>query len=100
MPRSRVLGRERAVGNILPDVLADGRLQGGMFSIPCTTDTAVTLTFGQAAFQIDPRDMLFQPMTNDLTGQCISSLSAGNIVDDQTWLLGGQSTHSGCPVTC
>jgi len=67
------------------------RLQGGMFSIPCTTDTVITLTFGQAAFQIDPRDMLFQPMTNNLMGQCISSLSAGNIVDDQTWLLGGES---------
>lgn len=85
---------------VASDVLANGRLQGGMFSVPCTTDTAVTLTFGQAAFQIDPRDMLFQPMTNDLTGQCISSLSAGNIVDDQTWLLGGQSRCSNLSGTC
>ncbi|TYJ53726.1 hypothetical protein B9479_005633 [Cryptococcus floricola] len=61
---------------------------GGMFSIPCTTNQAVSMTFGNVAFNIDARDMIFQPLTNDLTGDCLSSLSAGTIKDDDTWLLG------------
>ncbi|RSH85382.1 hypothetical protein EHS25_004778 [Saitozyma podzolica] len=60
----------------------------GMFTIPCTTNAVVTMTFGNAAFQIDPRDLLFQPVSNDLTGDCISAVSAGTVTDDQTWLLG------------
>ncbi|WVQ71263.1 hypothetical protein IAR50_000789 [Cryptococcus sp. DSM 104548] len=60
----------------------------GMYSIPCTTNQAVSMTFGNIAFNIDARDMIFQPLTNDLTGDCLSSLSAGTIKDDDTWLLG------------
>lgn len=70
------------------------RLSNGMFSIPCTTDAVITMTFGAAAFQIDIRDMLFQPLTNNVKGQCISSLSAGTVTDATTWLLGGQSVVS------
>ena len=65
-------------------------LEGGMFSIPCTTDAVVTMTFGNAAFQIDARDLVFQPIGNSPTGQCISSVSSGTITDAQTWLLGGE----------
>nr|XP_019049096.1 endopeptidase [Kwoniella bestiolae CBS 10118]OCF28026.1 endopeptidase [Kwoniella bestiolae CBS 10118] len=61
---------------------------GGMFSIPCTIDQEITMTFGNVAFQIDVRDLLFQPLSADLTGDCLSSLSAGTIKDDVTWLLG------------
>ncbi|RSH92580.1 hypothetical protein EHS25_008025 [Saitozyma podzolica] len=60
----------------------------GMYTIPCTTTATVTMTFGNAAFQIDPRDLLFEPTSNDLTGDCISAVSAGTVTDDQTWLLG------------
>ncbi|WVQ62327.1 uncharacterized protein L199_000466 [Kwoniella botswanensis] len=60
---------------------------GGMFSIPCTIDQEITMTFGNVAFQIDVRDLLFQPLSNDLTGDCLSSISAGTIKDDVTWLL-------------
>ncbi|OCF41401.1 hypothetical protein I317_04792 [Kwoniella heveanensis CBS 569] len=61
---------------------------GGMFSIPCTLDQEVTMTFGNIAFQIDVRDLIFQPLSADLSGDCLSSLSAGVIKDDSTWLLG------------
>ncbi|EIW72675.1 hypothetical protein TREMEDRAFT_66993 [Tremella mesenterica DSM 1558] len=61
----------------------------GMFSIPCTTDAVVEMTFGNVAFQIDPRDLIFQPLNNaDPTGQCLSSVMAGTVTDDQTWLMG------------
>ncbi|WVQ85443.1 hypothetical protein IAT38_007608 [Cryptococcus sp. DSM 104549] len=63
-------------------------LGNGMFSIPCTLNQEVTMTFGSVAFQLDVRDLIFQPLTNDLTGDCLSSLSAGTIKDDVTWLLG------------
>ncbi|WVQ97163.1 hypothetical protein IAU59_004273 [Kwoniella sp. CBS 9459] len=61
---------------------------GGMFSLPCTVDQEITMTFGDVAFQIDVRDLIFQPLSNDLSGDCLSSLSAGVIKDDTTWLLG------------
>ncbi|OWT41054.1 endopeptidase [Cryptococcus neoformans Bt1] len=60
----------------------------GMFSIPCTIEQVVTMTFGNVAFQIDVRDLIFQPITNDLHGNCVSSLSAGTIKNGDTWLLG------------
>ncbi|ORY29022.1 aspartic peptidase domain-containing protein [Naematelia encephala] len=60
----------------------------GMFTIPCTSEAAITMTFGDTAFQIDARDLIFQPVSNDLQGDCISSLSSGTVVDDVTWLLG------------
>ncbi|WVN90263.1 uncharacterized protein L203_105499 [Cryptococcus depauperatus CBS 7841] len=60
----------------------------GMFSVPCTINQMVTMTFGKIAFQIDVRDLIFQPLTPDLKGECLSSLSAGTIKDDVTWLLG------------
>ncbi|ORX34252.1 aspartic peptidase domain-containing protein [Kockovaella imperatae] len=63
-------------------------LGNGMYSIPCTTEAKVFFQFGNAAFQMDVQDLLFQPTTSDLTGQCVSSLSAGTVTDDQTWLLG------------
>ncbi|WVF70803.1 hypothetical protein IAT40_005597 [Kwoniella sp. CBS 6097] len=61
---------------------------GGMFSIPCTVDQEITMTFGEVAFQIDVRDLIFQPLSADLQGDCLSALSAGVIKDDITWLLG------------
>lgn len=82
----------------------------GMFSIPCTIEQVVTMTFGNVAFQyvsllsflnvsfsredltktfrIDVRDLIFQPITNDSRGSCVSSLSAGTIKNGDTWLLG------------
>lgn len=82
----------------------------GMFSIPCTIEQVVTMTFGNVAFQyvsllsflnvsfsrenltqtfrIDVRDLIFQPITNNSRGRCVSSLSAGTIKNGDTWLLG------------
>ncbi|CAD6565741.1 MAG: hypothetical protein TREMPRED_001717 [Tremellales sp. Tagirdzhanova-0007] len=61
---------------------------GENYTIPCTTSAVVTLTFGNAAFQIDARDLVFLPSTSDLTGQCYSSVLAGNAVENDGWLLG------------
>nr|XP_018267070.1 endopeptidase [Kwoniella dejecticola CBS 10117]OBR89228.1 endopeptidase [Kwoniella dejecticola CBS 10117] len=85
----QAVGARQAIldtGNLMIAPPAD--VGGGMFSIPCMIDQEVTMTFGNVAFQIDVRDLLFQPLSNDLTGDCLSSLSAGTIKDDVTWLLG------------
>ncbi|KIR30403.1 endopeptidase [Cryptococcus deuterogattii LA55] len=60
----------------------------GMFSIPCTIEQVVTMTFGNVAFQIDVRDLIFQPITTEFRGSCVSSVSAGTIKNGDTWLLG------------
>ncbi|GAC94131.1 endopeptidase [Pseudozyma hubeiensis SY62] len=62
--------------------------QGG-YTIPCTTTDQVALTFGGTQFPIDTRDMLFLPVdANDLTGDCVSAISAGNVGQKNEWLVG------------
>ncbi|KAJ9479187.1 putative Saccharopepsin (putative) [Pseudozyma hubeiensis] len=62
--------------------------QGG-YTIPCTTTDQVALTFGGTQFPIDTRDMLFLPVdANDLTGDCVSAISAGNVGQQNEWLVG------------
>ena len=53
-----------------------------------------TVTNADPLSRMDPRDLLFQPTTNDLSGECVSALSAGTVTDDQTWLLGGGLRNS------
>jgi len=75
-----------AVHAAIPGSKTDG--QGG-FTIPCTTSVSLALTFGGQAFKIEPEDLLFTPVDpTDLTGDCISGISAGNIGGNQEWLVG------------
>ncbi|TKY85697.1 hypothetical protein EX895_005237 [Sporisorium graminicola] len=62
--------------------------QGG-YTIPCTTTSQVAFTFGGKVFPIDTRDMLFLPAdSNNLEGDCVSSVSAGNVGQNNEWLVG------------
>lgn len=61
--------------------------QGG-FTIPCTTTASVALSFGGQSFTINPSDLTFLPVTNDLTGQCVSGISSGTIGGANEWLVG------------
>ncbi|TFK49900.1 aspartic peptidase A1 [Heliocybe sulcata] len=75
-----------AVHQAIPGAKSDG--QGG-FTIPCTTTTSLALSFGGTSFAIDPRDLAFQPVdANDLTGDCVSGISSGQIGGAQEWLVG------------
>lgn len=61
----------------------------GTFTVPCTTNSSLALTFGQQAFNIDPRDLAFLPLDeNNPTGDCVSGISGGNVNGTQTWLSG------------
>ena len=74
-----------AVHALIPGAQSDG--QGG-FTIPCTTTASVALTFAGQEFAIDPRDLLFAPVDpNDLTGDCISGISSGQIGGATEWLV-------------
>lgn len=74
-----------AVHALIPGAQSDG--QGG-YIIPCTTTSVVSFTFGGTSFDIDPRDLAFQPLTNDLKGDCASGISAGDIGGANQWLVG------------
>ncbi|ETS64832.1 hypothetical protein PaG_00800 [Moesziomyces aphidis] len=75
-----------AVHAQIPGAKSDG--QGG-YTIPCTTTKQVALTFGGVDFPIDTRDMLFLPVDADnLLGDCISAISAGNVGQRNEWLVG------------
>jgi len=72
--------------NAIPGAKADG--QGG-FTIPCTTSVQVVMNVGGGAFPIDTQDLLFLPVNQtDLTGDCISAVSAGQVGGANEWLLG------------
>lgn len=74
-----------AVHQQIPGAQSDG--QGG-FTIPCTTTASVALSFGGQDFAIDTRDLLFSPVDpNDLTGDCVSGISSGEIDGQTTWLV-------------
>lgn len=74
-----------AVHALITGAKSDG--QGG-FTIPCTSTASVALTFGGQAFNIDARDLTFSPVDpTDLTGDCISGLSSGQIGGATEWLV-------------
>ncbi|SNX84309.1 related to extracellular aspartic proteinase [Melanopsichium pennsylvanicum] len=75
-----------AVHAQIPGSKSDG--QGG-YTIPCTTTKQVAFKFGGVVFPIDSRDMLFLPVdANDLKGECVSAISAGNVGQANEWLVG------------
>ncbi|KLO12797.1 acid protease [Schizopora paradoxa] len=75
-----------AVHAAIPGAQSDG--QGG-FTIPCTSNATVALTFSGQQFDIDPRDILFSPVNpNDPTGDCVSGISSGQIGGATEWLVG------------
>jgi len=62
--------------------------QGG-FTVPCTTTASVALTVGGKAFNIQPQDITFLPVDpNNLTGDCQSGISSGQVGGAQEWLVG------------
>jgi hypothetical protein len=64
-------------------------ISNGVFSVPCTTNSSVALTFGKQSFAIDPRDIVQTPLDqNNPTGDCLSGISAGQIGGPTEWLAG------------
>lgn len=59
------------------------------FTVPCTTTASVAFTFGGTAFAMSPKQLAFLPVSNDLQGDCISGIAAGNIGAATQWLIGG-----------
>lgn len=73
------------IHSAIPGAKTDG--QGG-FTIPCTSTASVALTFSGQTFEIQPEDLLFTPVDpNDLTGDCVSGISSGNIGGATEWLV-------------
>jgi hypothetical protein len=76
-----------AVHAVIPGAKSDG--QGG-FTLPCTTNATIALTFGGRAFTIESRDLAEDPVDeNDPTGECTSSIMADTEGDDgpKQWLV-------------
>ncbi|KAI8449640.1 aspartic peptidase domain-containing protein [Phakopsora pachyrhizi] len=75
----------QAVHAAIPGSVPDKK---GNFKIPCTTRSKVGLTFGGVNFEINPVDLTFQPAGKNLTGLCISGISAGTVGGPAQWLVG------------
>jgi hypothetical protein len=74
-----------AVHNAIPGAKSDGN---GGFTVPCTTNASVALTFGGTSFAIDPRDIATSPVNaNNPTGDCVSGISSGEVDGATTWLV-------------
>ncbi|PFH53096.1 hypothetical protein AMATHDRAFT_138478 [Amanita thiersii Skay4041] len=75
-----------AVHQLIQGSQSDG--QGG-FTVPCTTNASITLSFGGTEFAIDPRDIAFQPLDpRNPSGDCVSGIAGGNIGGANEWLVG------------
>ncbi|KAK0193667.1 acid protease [Armillaria mellea] len=75
-----------AVHQLISGAQSDGQ---GSFTIPCTSNASVALTFGGQEFTIDTRDLAFTPVdANDPTGDCVSGISSGNVGANNEWLVG------------
>lgn len=73
-----------AIHAMIPGAKTDNQ---GDFIIPCTNKAVVSLTFGGQAFDINPVDILFLPVDpNDLQGDCVSGIAAGQIGGPTQWL--------------
>lgn len=75
-----------AVHQAIPGSRSDG--QGGYY-IPCTFNQTLSLAFDGTSFDLDPRDMTFLPVDeNNLQGDCVSSISSGQVGQENEWLVG------------
>jgi hypothetical protein len=75
-----------AIHTLIPGAQPDG--QGG-FTIPCTGNATVALTFAGISFSIDPRDIAVQPVDpSNPQGTCISGIVSGTVGGATEWLAG------------
>ncbi|KAG1747106.1 acid protease [Suillus paluster] len=66
-----------------------GKCDTQQCTVPCTTNASVALSFGNASFTIDPRDMALLPVDlNAPTGDCTAGIQAGTIGTNTEWLVG------------
>ncbi|KAJ7722740.1 acid protease [Mycena maculata] len=63
--------------------------QGG-FTVPCTFNQSIALTFGGTSFAIEPQDIAVAPVdANDPTGDCTAGIGGGSFgTSDTEWLVG------------
>jgi len=76
------------IHDAIPGAKSDGM---GGFTVPCTTKSTVSFTFGSGVFTIDPRDLVTAPVNDDdPTGDCVSGIVADTESDDgpTQWLVG------------
>ncbi|KAG8213074.1 acid protease [Butyriboletus roseoflavus] len=58
-------------------------------TIPCTTQASLALSFGNASFAIDPRDLAVLPVDpNNPTGSCTAGIQPQQIGAATEWLVG------------
>ncbi|KAG2157952.1 acid protease [Suillus bovinus] len=66
-----------------------GKCDTQQCTIPCTSNASLALSFGNASFAIDPRDMAVLPVDiNDPTGDCTAGIQPGTIGTNTEWLVG------------
>jgi hypothetical protein len=76
----------QAIHKAIPGAKDNGQLG---FTVPCTTNAALSFTFGQQAFPIDSRDLAVAPVDpNNPTGDCISGISAAQVGSPNQFLAG------------
>jgi hypothetical protein len=76
------------IHDAIPGAKSDGM---GGFTVPCTTNATVSMTFGGGLFTIDPRDLVTTPVDeNDPKGDCVSGIVSDTLSDDSPtqWLVG------------
>ena len=87
-------GDAQAIHAVIPGAKSDG--QGG-FTMPCTTNATVALSFGGRSFSIEAQDLAEDPVDpNNPTGDCVSSITEDTGGDNgpTQWLVSYTSSTS------
>ncbi|KAI0061612.1 Asp-domain-containing protein [Artomyces pyxidatus] len=59
----------------------------GIYTIPCSFNTPITVTFGGTAFKLDPSTVQIGPVS-DGSSTCISGFAYDTSLDGQFWIFG------------
>jgi hypothetical protein len=82
------IGDADLVHQLIPGSKSQGQ---GFYTVPCLTNSTITMTFGGRTFSIDPKDLAEYPVDeSNPDGDCISGISGDASGDDTPtqWLLG------------
>lgn len=68
--------------------MVGGKCDTQQCTVPCTMNASLALSFGNASFSIDPRDLAVLPVNpNDPTGDCSAGIQPGTIGTNTEWLV-------------
>jgi len=82
---TQIVGDTLTVKKIYDRIPGSADLGSGLYSVPCTYNSTISLRFGGIDFAIDHQTFNLGPLSEEDSQNCLGGLSAG---DGPTWVVG------------